>query len=379
MKILHVDINGWVYGVQKYVINFCKELNKRDGYRSIVVGASGIYLKILKTENIEVIPLRGEWGKIDLDPKGWIRLFGIIEKVRPNIIHSHGTKEHIISKIIGRLLGIPSIPIYHCIHKISGSVNPRLGLKRRIYQTLYLDFLERFTSHFAYKNIAVSNSVKNNITRFGIPGEKIEVIYSGVELDDSLLRKEKVDGANGRIKILSVGRIDKNKGIADIIRVGKILKERGYDFEITFVGDGPLLGESRRLVERYRLKQQIKFSGYLEDIKQVLSSSDIFVSASYSEGLPLNIIEAMAYGLPVVVTNAGGVTEIVDDKVNGLVVKKGSPQQLKEALLLMLKNYKLRREYGRKGREKVLREFGIDRMIAQYISLYDTILKRTVS
>jgi len=65
--------------------------------------------------------------------------------------------------------------------------------------------------------------------------------------------------------------------------------------------------------------------------------------------------------------------------VNGLVVKKGSPQQLKEALLLMMKNSKLRREYGRKGREKVLREFSIDRMIAQYLSLYDTILKRTVS
>jgi len=87
----------------------------------------------------------------------------------------------------------------------------------------------------------------------------------------------------------------------------------------------------------------------------------------------------MVCGLPVVVTDAGGVTEIVDDEVNGLVVDRGNPEQLKEALLLMMKNSELRRDYGRKGREKVLGKFSMDRMIAQYISLYDTILERTGS
>jgi glycosyltransferase involved in cell wall biosynthesis len=370
MKILHVDINGWVYGVQRYVINFCKELNKRDGNRSIVVGASGTYLNMLKAENIEVISLREKWGKIDLDPKGWIRLYEVIKRIRPDVIHSHGTKENIISKIIAGMLGIPSIPIYHCRYRLSGSGDTDISLKRRLYEMVYLEILERYTSRFALKNIAVSQSVKDNIKRFGIPEEKIEVIYSGIELNDPAPWREKGEAANGRVKILFVGRIDENKGVLDVIRAAKIVKQRGYTFKMEFVGDGALRKECEQLVEEYGLSREISFLGYLKSPRELFLASDIFVSASYSEGLPLNIIEAMGCGLPVIATAVGGVTEIVDDRENGILIPTREVRELANALISLMEDDRLREKYGRNGRRKIEQEFGAEGMIASFVNFY---------
>ncbi|MFX0203921.1 MAG: glycosyltransferase family 4 protein [Candidatus Hodarchaeota archaeon] len=379
MKILHVDINGWIYGVQKYVINFCTALNRINGYRSIVVGPSGDYLNALREENIEAIPFQEHWEKIDTAPRDWVKLLEIIKGVNPDIVHSHGTKENIVSKISGFLLGIPVIPVYHCNYKQIGSNNVEIGFKRMMYETIYLDILERLTSSIVPKNIAVSGSVRDNIRRFGIPVGRIDVIYSGVNIDDFELKRVNLRRRRNKIRIVSISRIDEGKGIRDIIEAAKGIEEKEINFEFNLVGDGHLVANYQRLVNSYNLGGKVKFLGYMKNIREVLLASDIFVSASYSEGFPLTIVEAMACGLPVVVTDAGGVTEIVDDKVNGLVVEKGNRQQLKESLLLMMKNSTVRWEYGRKGREKVVANFSMDRMIAQYISVYETILERTVS
>jgi len=379
MKVLNVDINGWVYGVQKYVINFCSALNKINGYQSIVVGPSGDYLRALRERNIEAISFQDTWEKIDTAPRDWVKLYRIIRGTNPDIIHSHGTKENIISKVIGLLLGIPVIPVYHCMYKQIGSNNIGLGFKRRMYEKIYLDVLERLTSGIVPKNIAVSVSVRNNMRRFGIPEGKIKVIYSGVNINEFESGRMKSIRRKNTTRIVSISRIDEGKGILDIIEAAKTMKEKNSNFTISFIGDGPRLDDYQRLVNSYKLDGEVEFVGYVKKIQDVLLRSDIFVSASYSEGFPLTVIEAMACGLPVVVTGVGGVREIVDDKVNGFVVDCGSPEELANALLVMMKNSTLRREYGRRGRDKALGEFSTDRMIPQYISLYETILEKTLS
>ena len=376
LKVVHVDINGWVYGVQKYVINFCKELNRIGGYRSIVVWPSGEYLNALRTENIPVVPIQDHWKKIDTDPAGWLRLYHVVKREEPRIIHSHGTKENIISRIIGRLLGIPVVPVYHCNHRQFGRRDNGIRFKRRIYEAIYLDVLERLTSYFSVENIAVSHSVRNNIRKFGIPDRKIRVIYSGINVDDFGVEEPTPAEKTDKVRIVSVSRIDESKGIIDIINAAKMIKEKGCSFEINFVGDGPLLKECRHLVNKYRLDTEITFLGYMKNVKEILLSSDVFVSASYSEGLPINIVEALSCGLPVVVTGAGGIKEIVDHQVNGLIVDTDAPEQLKEALLLMIGDSNLREKYGRRGRQKVLERFGIHRMISDYMNLYNAINER---
>jgi glycosyltransferase involved in cell wall biosynthesis len=371
MKILHVDINGWVYGVQRYVITFCKYLNMKEGFRCIVVGPSGTYLSTLREENIETIPLREEWAKIDLDLKGWIRLYEVIKRIRPDVIHSHGTKEHIISKIIAGMLGIPSIPIYHCRYKLSETDDAGISLKRRLYEMVYLEILERYTSRLALKNIAVSHSVKDNIKRFGIPEEKIEVIYSGIELNEPAPQMEKDEAVNGSMKILFLGRIDENKGVLDVVRAAKIVKQKGYTFEMKFVGDGPLRRECEHLVEEYGLRREITFLGYLKNVRELFLTSDIFVSASYSEGLPLNIIEAMGCGLPVIATGVGGTTEIINHGEDGIVIPMRDVRELANALISLMEDARLREKYGTNGRRRIEQEFRAEVMVASFVNFYN--------
>jgi glycosyltransferase involved in cell wall biosynthesis len=370
MNILHVDINGWVYGVQKYVINLCKEMNKRGGYRSIVVGPSGEYLEKLRNEKIHVISLQERWKRIETEPKAWLKLYQIIKRERPSIIHSHGTKENIISKLLGPLLGIPVIPIYHCSYKRLEPNGSPAGLKRKIYQTIYLDILERSTAHLSAKNVAVSHSVKDNIRLFGIPEAKIRVIHSGIDMTDFEAREATSTRPNHKTKIVSIGRIDENKGVLDILQAAKILKVRNWNFEMYLVGNGPFLEVCKRLVGEYGLDNEIRFTGYLKNIREVLLSSDIFLSASYSEGFPLNVLEAMASGLPIVATNVGGVKELVHHKQDGLLVARGSYDQLAEALISLIKNDTLIGEYGRRGREKIRQKFEIKKMVSDFLILY---------
>ena len=370
MKIVHVDINGWVYGVQKYVINLCREMKKIDGYQSVVVGACAEYFNRLREENIDVIPLVENWRKIEFDPKICVRLYQVIKKEKPDIIHSHSTKENIACKIIGGLLKIPVIPIYHCNHKLYERKDSRVEIKRKIYETIYLDILERWTSHFSPRNIAVSHSVKDNIKRFGIPGEKIEVIYSGINENDFRSRKFNHRNAKTKVKILSISRIDENKGIFDIINAAKIIKEKGCSFEINFGGDGPLLRESKELAARSRLNEEVKFLGYVKNVQKIQEASDILVSASYSEGLPLNIIEAMAMGLTVVATNIGGVSEIIEHGKNGLMTPCKNPIVLAENLFTVIQDARLRLRYGQEARETILQKFGIRKMVNNILNLY---------
>ena len=374
MKILHVDINGWVYGVQKYVINFCKELNKIHGYESVVVGACGEYFNRLLAENIDVIPLLNSWKRIELDPKIWVKLYQVIKGVKPDIIHPHNTKENIACKIIGGLLKIPVIPIYHCNHKLYERNNVSIGMKRKIYETIYLDILERLTSRFSAKDIAVSHSVKNNIKRFGISDEKIEIIYSGINGDDFKPKKFNPKKVKTKVNILSVSRIDENKGIFDIIDAVKIIKKRGCEFVINFGGDGPLLEEAKELVVSNRLNQEVKFLGYIKNIQEFQLTSDIFVSASYSEGLPLNIIEAMGMGLPVVATNVGGIPEIIEHGKNGLIIPDKNPIALALNLLTLIQDPSLRERYGQEARRTILEKFEIRKMVNNILDLYKYLL-----
>jgi len=305
MKILHVDINGWIYGVQKYVINFCSALNKINGYRSMVVGPSGDYLKLLKEKNIEAIPFHERWEKIDTAPRDWVKLYQIIKGINPDIIHSHGTKENIVSKIIGFLLVIPVIPVYHCNYKQIGSNNIGIGFKRMMYETIYLDVLERLTSGAVAKNIAVSLAVRNNIRRFGIPEGKIEVIPPGIEVNILKVKEHGSNFNNRKIRITSISRVEKEKGILDIIEAAKILKAKNHSFEMVIVGGGSFLKKCGEIVHKNGLGAEIQFLGYRENVKEILLESDIFISASHSEGFGLNVIEAMSMGIPVIVSNAG--------------------------------------------------------------------------
>jgi glycosyltransferase involved in cell wall biosynthesis len=126
-------------------------------------------------------------------------------------------------------------------------------------------------------------------------------------------------------------------------------------------------------VDRLGLSSAVMFLGVVKDVRQLLGRADIFVLPTVRrEGLSLAVLEAMQHALPVIASRVGGVPEVVDDGVSGMLVPPGSPERLAQAIRTLADDESLRRRMGASGRNRVERLFGIERMVAQIESLYET-------
>jgi glycosyltransferase involved in cell wall biosynthesis len=203
-----------------------------------------------------------------------------------------------------------------------------------------------------------------------IDSKKLSVIYNGVDPNDFNL--------NGRVKVASdtkiivtLSSLVKRKGVDVLIKAIKILVEQGTDdFEVRIGGDGPEKESLQNLIRGYSLEDKIKMVGYVNKEK-LLSVADIFVLPTYSEGLPLSIIEAGLFSVPVIASSVDGIPEIIQNKVNGLLVDAGSVEELAEAIHLLLENNRLGYKLARVLKNDAYTKFSESKMIEKYTNLFE--------
>lgn len=219
---------------------------------------------------------------------------------------------------------------------------------------------------FVLKNadhiIAVSTFLKGEVERLGVPEGKVEVIYGGVTTPE---REEAFDPV-GRV-ILFVGSLVPQKGVDVLIESFKEIKIK--DTSLVIVGDGP---ERKRLEALAVGIKDIQFLGRQEDLKGVLAKSDVLVLPSRGEGFGLVLLEAMALGTPVVATNVGGIPEIVEDGVSGILVERDNPKQLADAVVKVLEDGEMRKTIIENGREKA-KKFTWEKMGSEVDRVYESI------
>jgi glycosyltransferase involved in cell wall biosynthesis len=142
------------------------------------------------------------------------------------------------------------------------------------------------------------------------------------------------------------------------------------------VGDGPLRGFLEPMVEERGLQGHVVFTGIREDVPAILRHTDVFVLASLTEGLPITLLEALASEVPVVATCVGGIPEVVDDGVTGIVIPPADPGALRQAITWTLDHPQEAAERSRRGREKIHQEFSIGEMVRSYEEVYAGLLAR---
>lgn len=222
---------------------------------------------------------------------------------------------------------------------------------------------------FVLKNadnvIAVSTFLKGEVERLGVPKGKVEVIYGGVTIVTIPEKEEAFDPA-GRV-IVFVGSLVPQKGVDTLIESFKEIKIK--DTSLVIVGDGP---ERKRLEALAMGIKDIQFLGRREGLKSILTKSDVLVLPSREEGFGLVLLEAMALGTPVVATNVGGIPEIVEDGVSGILVEKDNPKQLADAVVKVLEDEELRKTIIENGREKAKR-FTWEKMSSEVDRVYEDI------
>jgi glycosyltransferase involved in cell wall biosynthesis len=163
-------------------------------------------------------------------------------------------------------------------------------------------------------------------------------------------------------KLLYTGRLAFEKGLPVLFESLGTLKDQGYDFELTLVGDGPDRAALEASARALGIGEQVVFAGFAgqDEVLAHLRQSDMLLLPSFAEGVPVSLMEAMACGLPVIATYVGGVVELVEHARTGQMVHAGDPVSLKEAIASYLQDRGLRELVSRQGRDKVVEDFNFD-------------------
>lgn len=174
-------------------------------------------------------------------------------------------------------------------------------------------------------------------------------------------------------RFLFMGRIEKRKGVYEIIEGGKYLDD---NILVNLYGDGNTT-EFERLIKEGNLEHKIKIRGWIsgEQKDEVYYNSDVLLLPSFNEGLPMSILEAMAYGLPIISTPVGGIAEAVEDGVNGFLVPPGDARALSEKINLIASDKNLREKIGQESYRMAKEKFDINVIIKQLEEIYAELIK----
>jgi colanic acid/amylovoran biosynthesis glycosyltransferase len=210
--------------------------------------------------------------------------------------------------------------------------------------------------------------------------EKIQLIPYGVDIKTFSNIDFLKD--NDKIKLLHVGRITPKKGVPDLLKVyNEIIKENNFNAELHIIGDGEEYNLVEKFVSDYELKVSVILHGALPhpDVLEHMKSADIFILNSRiapdgdREGYPNVIIEAMASETAIVSTYHAGIPDAVSHEKEGLLVEEKNNEQLKQAIIRLLKNKEERVLYAKNAKERAFKEFSVEKMIDAYNKLYESI------
>ncbi len=241
------------------------------------------------------------------------------------------------------------------------------------------------------KFIALSENWKNYfIQTFRLDTNKITVLYNPVNLPSNIPQRR----ANKQVKFLFLGRIGKrggpldvakslisfpkqDKGAFDLIKAFAALPESDRNLaELVLAGNGDL-ETAQQLILELGVEEKITISAWLspEERDAILAATDAFILPSYNEGLPMSMLEAMAWGLPVIVTPVGGIPEVVTHNQNGLLVQPGNQEQLVQAMQNLIRDENLRISLGTAARRRV-ECFDIKNYINSLLDLYTSVIRQ---
>ncbi len=346
-------------GLEQVVKTLARDLPGR-GYAIAVAYAKGgrTSEELAKDPGITMIHYDAS-GRLDRFRK----LIAGARAFRPDIVHTHFSW---YGPLTGLLCGAKRVETIHNLYDWFK------GPYRLSYSILLL---------LNQKVVAVSRFVADFNRRYFpfFPAGRLVVIPNGVDLPSVPPGlPASMRAATGDFTACFVGRLAPQKGLEHLLRAARLLEERGRQFRLILAGEGPEEEKLRALAAGLRLAGA-EFAGYREDVRSLLAGCDIFVLPSHYEGMPLSVIEAMAAGLPVVATPVGGVPEVVEDGVTGLLVPVGDPEALSAAIEKLAASPELRLRMGKCGQERAYALFGAPRMVDETDLLYRTLLGKPTS
>jgi glycosyltransferase involved in cell wall biosynthesis len=360
-KIAHIQLLPLLSGVQNVMLNILQGLdhNKYDIY--VISKPNGPLVKRTEELGYTHLSINSFRRKISIyDVKAMFELLKLFKKYRFDIVHTHSSKSGFLGRIAARVAKIPKI--IHTVH----------GFPFHPYQkkhiSLFYQAMEKIAAIFCDKVVFVNNAEREDaIAKNIVKREKAITIYNGIEIPKTKQNKRK---KNDIFVIGSCLRFWEQKNILATIKVAIQVCQKNKNINFIFVGDGEFFGIAKKMVEDSGFNKRIQLPGWKSNIDEWLQKFDVFLLYSKWEGLPLSILEAMSYGLPIIASDIKGNNELVS-KDNGILVPINDVDKL-TAILLLLSTQKDQLISMKNNSVKIVKKkFSLKKFIESYLELYE--------
>jgi len=365
MKILYIIDSLAMGGKERQLVELLKGLSTRtDIISQVVILSDNIHYSYVRDLNVKIILLK---RRIKHDPKIFFQLYNICMKFQPDVVHSWEPMCTCYAIPVVKVLGIKFV---------NGIIRNAPSKLKRFGRAWF-----RIKLTFPFSDIILSNSYAG-LNSYGVPRQKRHCIYNGFDLartrnltDEETIRNrfeiqtENVVGMVARFHI-------KKDYKTFLFSAAHVLEKRN---NVTFlaVGDGNDLEECKNLIKP-RFRQRIKFLGRQGNVESIINILDVGVLLTdpdfHGEGISNSIMEYMALAKPAVATNDGGTGEIVDNEKTGFLVEPKNEEAVVRKIDFLLDNRKIARDMGNAGKQRLQKEFSLEKITDKYIKLYKDLL-----
>ncbi|MFC1868984.1 glycosyltransferase family 4 protein [Thermodesulfobacteriota bacterium] len=351
---------------------FSQIINGLDPYKYHIFLASlpdGHFYKSITNNQVKYLPL--DFLK-RVNPRLILQLKKIIKRKDIQIVHGQGTRAEFYARVATRLAGKAKY--------VSTIAMPVEGFDVGILRKKIYRLFDRFSERYVDRFIVVSDALKDMmINKRGIFPEKVVRIYNGIEIDryssdnvkaSRLKVREEFKINENDFLIGAIGRLVWQKGFECLIRAIPSIIKSYPNSKLLIVGDGPLKDRLKEQGKRLRVKEYLIFTGFRDNIKEILSAIDILVIPSLLEGFPMITLEAMAMAKPIIATNIEGIKEQLIDSESGLLIPPGDEHAVSQAFVKIVEDKMLSGKLGSNARKRVVEEFSVQRMINETEKVY---------
>lgn len=376
INILYVITKLELGGAQKHLLSLITNLDKSKYNIFLFTAKEGLLLN----DALAIAGLSVETSSNLTRPINFFRdlpalfeIYNFIKKHNIDIVHTHSSKAGIIGRLAAKLAKAKII--MHTVH--GWPFNDYQQFSSRIFFLC----LERFVAQFTDTLIVVSYSDREKGLRNHIGNDnKYMLIRYGINLNEFSVNgrdiKEELGLKEHDLVVGMVSCLKPQKSPGDFIKLAYLVNKAIADVKFILIGDGVLRKGTERLILKFKLQQQVILLGWRNDIPAILSAIDIFVLTSLWEGLPITALEAIASSKPVVATDTGGISEIIQEGSTGFLVPPRDMNNMAEKLKMLLGDESLRRQIAEKAKGFLNPNFTIDGMVRNTRDLYEDLIKR---
>ena len=352
MKIIHIVYSLEMGGAEILVAQLCR-LQREHGHDVSVIAYSnlGTLGEQLVAEGFSVEVL----GEAPFS-KTFLRFVSAFRRLRPDVVHCHNPAPTLQAAIPARLAGTRSV----------------LSTRHSLVAPPYNVSEERafnFVARFCNWVVGICDATCENLRHTpGAHRNKIVRIYNGVDPVETIPAASRPEKEGPTL--LFVGRLAPIKDLATLIRATAIAIQRVPDLHLWVVGHGAERDRLDAVVAELGIGENVTFWGERLDVAGFFSAADIYCMSSLSEGLPMSLLQAMSVGVPAIVTDVGGMAEVVRNSNAGLTTPVGDPDAMADAIVQLASNPELRHALAENARNAYGRNFTLERMDASYMEFY---------